>query len=127
MVRVLLDACVPHWLRRELTAFDVETAHFAGLDHLSDTELLGAIEGRYDVLVTLDRNLTYQQKIGGAVYGSDCATRVGADTRGISGPHVPTANCHTLRFRWQRYGRWPTLSRYPVCHTESQRGLAATW
>jgi predicted nuclease of predicted toxin-antitoxin system len=63
MVRVLLDACVPHWLRRELTEFAVETAHFAGLDHLSDTDLLDAIEGRYAVLVTLDRNLTYQQKI----------------------------------------------------------------
>jgi hypothetical protein len=65
MVRVLLDACVPHWLRRELTELDVETAHFAGLDQLSDTALLDAIEGRYDALVTLDRNLTYQQKIGG--------------------------------------------------------------
>ncbi len=65
MVKVLLDACVPHWLRRELTEFEVETAHFAGLDHLSDTELLDIVEDRYDVLVTLDRNLTYQQKIEG--------------------------------------------------------------
>jgi predicted nuclease of predicted toxin-antitoxin system len=65
MVKVLLDACVPHWLRKDLTAFEVQTAHFAGLDELSDSDLLVAIEGRFDVLVTLDRNLTYQQKLAG--------------------------------------------------------------
>jgi predicted nuclease of predicted toxin-antitoxin system len=65
MVRVLLDACVPHRLRKELTEFDVETAHYAALDHLFNGALLAAIEGRFDVLVTLDRNLTYQQKIAG--------------------------------------------------------------
>jgi predicted nuclease of predicted toxin-antitoxin system len=65
MARLLLDACVPHWLRKELTGSEVETAHFAGLDKLSDTDRLSAIEGRFDVLVTLDRNLTFQQKITG--------------------------------------------------------------
>jgi uncharacterized protein with PIN domain len=64
MTKVLIDACVPHWLRLELATFDVETAHYAGLDHLSDNKLLAAIDGRYEVLVTLDRNLTYQTKIG---------------------------------------------------------------
>jgi hypothetical protein len=44
---------------------DAETAHFAGLDHLTDSALLDAMEGRFDILVTLDRNLTYQQKITG--------------------------------------------------------------
>jgi predicted nuclease of predicted toxin-antitoxin system len=65
MVKVLLDACVPQWLRRELAVFEVETAHFAGLDQLSDSHLLTAIEGQFDVLVTLDRNLTYQHNVAG--------------------------------------------------------------
>ena len=56
---------MPHGLREHLTAFDVETARYAGLDHLSDTDLLAAIEGCFDILVTLDRNLVYQQKIAG--------------------------------------------------------------
>jgi predicted nuclease of predicted toxin-antitoxin system len=64
MARVLLDACVPQWLRRELAGHDVETAHFAGLGTLPDRELLDAIEGRYDMLVTLDRNLIYQNRVG---------------------------------------------------------------
>ncbi len=65
MAKVLLDACVPQWLRRDLAEFTVETARFAGVDQISDTELLAAIEGRFDVLVTLDRNMTYQQKVSG--------------------------------------------------------------
>lgn len=65
MVRVLLDACVPHWLRNDLAEFEVETSHYAGLDKVTNGVLLAQIEGRYDVLVTLDRNMTYQQKLVG--------------------------------------------------------------
>jgi len=65
MVKVLLDACVPHRLRRGLTEFTVETAQAAGLDQIPDGALLDAIDGQYDVLVTRDRNLTFQQKIAG--------------------------------------------------------------
>jgi predicted nuclease of predicted toxin-antitoxin system len=65
MVKVLLDACVPHRLRRGLTDFDVVTAQRAGLDQIPDGALLAAIDGNYDVLVTRDRNLTFQQKIAG--------------------------------------------------------------
>ncbi len=63
MVKVLLDACVPHRLRRGLTEFDVETAQSAGLDQIPDGALLAAVQENYDVLVTRDRNLTFQQMI----------------------------------------------------------------
>ena len=63
MAKILLDACVPQSLRNQIDGHQVETARFAGLDELPDGELLEAIEGRYDILITLDRNLTYQQKI----------------------------------------------------------------
>jgi predicted nuclease of predicted toxin-antitoxin system len=65
MAKVLLDACVPQWLRTELGDVKVTTAHYAGLDGLSDSQLLVAIEGQYDVLVTLDSNIPYQQKVAG--------------------------------------------------------------
>jgi hypothetical protein len=48
MAKVLLDACVPQWLRVELGGNDVTTARYAGFDELSDSELLAAVEGRYD-------------------------------------------------------------------------------
>jgi len=65
MTRVLLDACVPHWLRTELFDADVTTARYAGLDEVSDSQLLTAIEGRYDVLVTLDSSIPHQQRVSG--------------------------------------------------------------
>ena len=67
--RVLLDACVPQWLRRELTEFDVETAQFAKLDQLPDTQLLDAIEGRFDAVITLDTSLQYQNNIPSRTFG----------------------------------------------------------
>ena len=69
MARVLLDACVPHRLRHLLAGFDVETARFAGLDTLEDQELLKAIAGRYDVLVTLDRGIPSQSTMAGRLFG----------------------------------------------------------
>lgn len=65
MVKVLLDACVPHRMRRGLSEFDAETAQHAGLDRMDDGALLDAIDGTYDVLVTRDRNLGFQQRITG--------------------------------------------------------------
>jgi predicted nuclease of predicted toxin-antitoxin system len=65
MLKVLLDACVPHRLRSGLTEFDVETAQDAALDRLHDGALRDAIDGQYDVLVTRDRNLTVQQQVAG--------------------------------------------------------------
>ncbi len=64
-IRVMLDACLPHWLRHRLYPHDVETAHHAGLDQLADAPLLDAIEGRFDILVTMDRNLSFQQRLAG--------------------------------------------------------------
>ncbi len=44
MAKILLDAFVPQWLRNELGNHDVETARFAKLDEVPDSELLDAIE-----------------------------------------------------------------------------------
>lgn len=65
MAKLLLDACVPHSLRHHFQEDDVTTAFYAGLDALTDGELLDAIEDEFDVLVTLDRNLSYQQRVAG--------------------------------------------------------------
>ncbi len=50
-------------LRNELGNHEVEAASFAKLDDVLDSELLDAIEGRFEILITLDRNLAYQQQI----------------------------------------------------------------
>jgi hypothetical protein len=64
-MRVLLDACVPQDFRHALAEFDVVTARYAGLAALSNGDLLTAMEGKFDVLVTTDRKLKYQQDLTG--------------------------------------------------------------
>ena len=65
-MRILLDACVPIDFRHDLgSAGSVETARFAGLSHLTNGAVLSAMAGRFNVLITVDRNLRYQQSISG--------------------------------------------------------------
>jgi predicted nuclease of predicted toxin-antitoxin system len=65
-MRILLDECLPVDFRHDLAvAGVVETARYAGLDTLSNGALLDAMTSRYDVLITVDSGLRYQQSIVG--------------------------------------------------------------
>lgn len=64
-MRVLLDACMPQGLRHDVSGHDVQTARFAGLADLDDGDLLDAIAGRFDALVTADKNMPRQNVIAG--------------------------------------------------------------
>ena len=64
-MKVVLDACVPIALRHEIPGHAVFTAHFLGLSRLEDDELLDAVESTYDVLVTCDRGITWQNQFRG--------------------------------------------------------------
>jgi hypothetical protein len=60
-VRVLLDGNLPRKLARLLSGHDVRTIHQEGWSNLSNGALLSAAAGKYDVFLTLDQNLSYQQ------------------------------------------------------------------
>ena len=62
-MKILLDACVPQDLRHEISEHDVQTARFAVLHELTDSDLLDAIEGRFELLISTDANLQYQQNL----------------------------------------------------------------
>jgi len=62
-MRVLLDACVPKRLARELPGFEVRHATEMGWSDLNDGPLLTAKVGSFDALVTVDRNLPHQQNL----------------------------------------------------------------
>lgn len=62
-MRVLLDSCVPQSLRHALVGHDVPSARFAGLEGLVDKDLLDAMEGAFDVLVTCDQGIPWQQNM----------------------------------------------------------------
>lgn len=65
-MKVLFDQGTPAPLRKSLGAHSVETANERGWSELQNGELLAAAEAAgFDVFVTTDRNLRYQQKLTG--------------------------------------------------------------
>jgi hypothetical protein len=67
--RVVLDECLPTQLTRELTTFEVQSAQRAGLAGMKNGKLLEAIAGRFDVFITIDGNLAYQQDLRDRLFG----------------------------------------------------------
>lgn len=59
--RVLLDECLPRHLKRSLVGHEVRTVPEAGWASKENGELLSLAAGKFDVFVTVDRNLTFQQ------------------------------------------------------------------
>ena len=62
---ILLDENLPRGLRRMLAPRPVTTAQQAGFAGLENGELLAAAEGVFDILLTADKNLRYQQNLKG--------------------------------------------------------------
>ena len=64
-MRILFDQGTPVPLKQHLSGHQVETVYELGWSRLTNGELLASAEGRFDVLVTTDRNLRYQQSLAG--------------------------------------------------------------
>ena len=62
-MKLLLDECVVHDLKKDLVGHEVSTVVEAGFRGLENGELLRAAAAEYDVLITVDRNLPFQQNI----------------------------------------------------------------
>lgn len=66
-MRILIDECVPKALKSALAVdgFDCTTVQEAGWSGKENGELLALAEGSFDVVITIDRNLRYQQNLTG--------------------------------------------------------------
>ncbi len=62
-MKLLLDECVVRDLKTDLVGHEVTTVIEAGFGGLENGELLRAAAAEYDVLITVDRNLPFQQNI----------------------------------------------------------------
>jgi predicted nuclease of predicted toxin-antitoxin system len=62
-VRVLIDECIDWRLLRDLIGHDVKTARQAGWAAIKNGELLALASQQFDVFVTVDRNLSFQQNL----------------------------------------------------------------
>src|ERR1041385_3078771 len=63
-MRLLLDECIPRKLKSDLAGHDVATVVEAGYSGMKNGVLLRAAASYYDVLITVDQNLPFQQNIG---------------------------------------------------------------
>ena len=66
-MKILLDECLPAALVKVFAAIghDVDTVRRAGYGSKKNGELLSLADGKWDVLLTSDRNIKYQQNLTG--------------------------------------------------------------
>lgn len=66
-MRILLDECVPKALKRAISSAEHSclTVQEAGWAGKTNGELLDLAESAFDVMVTLDTNLRFQQNLAG--------------------------------------------------------------
>src|SRR5260370_6366837 len=62
-MKVLLDECLPRKLEQEVRANLVRTVHEMGWASIENGALLRLAELEFDVFLTMDRNLQYQQNL----------------------------------------------------------------
>jgi hypothetical protein len=62
-MRVLLDECIDRRLGRDLIGYEVRTVPQMGWAGTLDGDLLPLVAAEFDVFITVDRNLPFQQNL----------------------------------------------------------------
>lgn len=63
-MKVFLDECIDWRLSRDIVGHEVKTARQMGWTAIKNGELLALTAAHFDVFVTVDRNLAFQQNLG---------------------------------------------------------------
>ena len=64
-MNILLDECVPRIVKRRLPNLNITTTQEKGWAGVKNGELLNLAESHFDIFVTTDKNLRYQQNLAG--------------------------------------------------------------
>jgi hypothetical protein len=62
-MRILLDECIDRRLSRDLIGYEVRTVPQMGWAGTLDGDLLPLVAAEFDVFITVDRNLPFQQNL----------------------------------------------------------------
>lgn len=62
-MKVLLDECVPRKLKREIANHEVLTVTEQGWSGVENGELLNLAATEFDIFLTVDQNLSFQQNL----------------------------------------------------------------
>ena len=94
-MKILLDECVDRRFARELPEFDIATVPQMDWAGVKNGELMLLAEKEFDVFITVDRNLSYQQN----VLQYDIALLV---LRSTSNRYIDLAPFAGARFFWSK-------------------------
>jgi hypothetical protein len=78
-VRILLDECVDWRLARDIAGHRVRTARQMGWRAVRNGELLSLASAEFDVFLTVDRNLAFQQNVAGLGIAVSCCAPAAID------------------------------------------------
>ncbi len=62
-MKILLDECIDRKLAREFSGYQVKTVPQMGWAGVKNGQLLSLAEAEFDVFITVDRNLSFQQNL----------------------------------------------------------------
>ena len=62
-MKLLLDECIDRKFARELADYEVKTVPQMGWAGVKNGQLLAFAEAEFDVFITVDRNLSFQQNL----------------------------------------------------------------
>jgi hypothetical protein len=62
-MRILFDSCCPRPSRKYLSGHEVTTAQELGWEELRNGELLQRVQAQFDVMISTDSNIEYQQRL----------------------------------------------------------------
>jgi len=62
-MKIILDENLPRALKVYLSAYEVTTVQEQGWSGVKNGELMARVDGVYDVFITSDKNLKYQQNL----------------------------------------------------------------
>jgi hypothetical protein len=65
-MKVLLDECVPWPIHKILVGHECTTVQRCGWGGIKNGELLRLARGRYDLFITADQGIQYQQNLAGS-------------------------------------------------------------
>lgn len=68
-MKVMLDECLPRKLKRHLPGHDVSTVPEMGWAGIKNGALLRLMEPIFEVFITIDGNMQYQQNLGSLQIG----------------------------------------------------------
>ena len=68
-MRILIDECIDPRVKSLFAEHEAKTVHEMGWDQLKDGPLLRLAEQSFDVFITIDRSLEYQQNLGKLLLG----------------------------------------------------------